>query len=463
MVFSSLQFVFIFMPVFFGIYYLCPNKMKNAVLLIGSLSFYFVGAFSHPEHFILLLLSIILDFYVGLFIEKYPNRKKAFLILGVGFHLISLIVFKYLGFLLGEIGRIKGVDLSLQIFLPIGISFYTFQGISYIADVYKGKFKAEKSLLRFAVYISMFEQLIAGPIVTYDNIKRELHRRRIKTSFIISGLQTFVFGLGLKVLLANPLGKLFTNVGAIGYESISTTLAWMAIIAFTLQIYFDFFGYSLMAIGLGKMLGFKIPKNFDFPYLSRSMTEFWRRWHITLGSWFREYVYIPLGGNRLGTIGTMRNLLAVWLLTGIWHGAGYNFFLWGTILAVIIILEKFVFGRFLEKHALIGRIYMLILIPVMWAVFAIDDMSQMGIFFSKLFPTSLSVFLGEFPLDFLKHLKMYWYFFLIGFIFCTKLPFRILKNIKNKYLLNIILLIIFIGSCYCMYKGFDDPFLYFRF
>lgn len=464
MVFSSLQFIFIFMPIFFGIYYYVPHHLKNMVLLLGSLCFYFVGTINNPEYLILLIISIYVDFLTGLGIEYYPKHKKKFLIAGIIFHIASIFIFKYLGFLLGEIGKyISGSAFISDIVLPIGISFYTFQGISYIVDVYKGRIKAEKSILRYAVFLTMFEQLIAGPIVTYGQVRKELRIKNLKGSLIINGAGTFIIGLGLKVLLANPMGKLWTQTCAIGFESISTPLAWLAIFAFTFQIYFDFWGYSLMAIGLGKMLGFKLPINFDYPYLSRTMTEFWRRWHITLGSWFREYVYIPLGGNRNGKSATIRNLFIVWMLTGIWHGAGYNFILWGTILFIILVLEKFCIGNFLNHVPLLGHIYMLFIIPLTWAIFAIDDMQQLGIFFTRLFP-----FFGQgagsvFQNDYLKYLNFYYPFFIAGILFSTKIPFHMMKQVKNKRIISIIVLIVFGASVYCMFRGLDDPFLYFRF
>ncbi len=463
MVFSSLQFIFIFVPVFFCIYYLVPGKVKNLILLMGSLAFYLTGALKNPEHLVLLLLSILLDFMLGLLMESRPKHKKAFLSIGIIFHLICLCFFKYFNFIAGELNRLPGVDITANIVLPLGISFYTFQGISYIIDVYRGKIEAEDSLLKFSVYISMFEQLIAGPIVTYDRIKPELDERTISKQDVKEGIGVFIFGLGLKVLLANPLGKMFTQTQNIGFESITTPLAWMAAIAFSLQLYLDFFGYSLMAQGLGKMLGFNIPQNFNFPYISRSMTEFWRRWHITLGSWFREYLYIPLGGNRKGTACTIRNLLIVWLFTGAWHGAGYNFLLWGLILFVLIAAEKFFLGGFLDRHKVFSRVYMLLLIPLTWSVFAITDIRQLGIFFTRLFPFLKPGFVPLFPGDYLKYLGMYYPFFIIGILFSTKLPFNILKRIKNKYIIRLILLAILLGSVYCMYRGFDDPFLYFRF
>lgn len=463
MVFSSIQFIFIFLPVFFFLYYIFPGNYRNQILFAGSMCFYFIGTVDHPEHFILFLVSILVDFFVGLLIDKFQNHKKIFLTAGIIYHLTCLFSVKYLGFILNELsGRLEGFNVSVDIILPIGISFYTFQGISYITDVYRGA-SAEKSLLRFSVYISMFEQLIAGPIVTYGQVKNELRRRKIKLNAVLNGVGIFVFGLGLKVLLANPVGKLWTDVLSIGFESISSPLAWMAVFAYTFQIYFDFFGYSLMAIGLGKMLGFNLPQNFNFPYLSRSMTEFWRRWHITLGSWFREYVYIPLGGNRNGSAATVRNLLIVWLLTGIWHGAGYNFVLWGFIISLIIIIEKLYIGKFLERHSALGHIYMFILIPLTWAVFAIDDISRLGVFFTRLFPFFGQGVWSVFRYDYVKYLKLYWPFLAAGFIFSTYMPFNILKLIKNRFVHAAILIIIFIASVYCMYRGLDDPFLYFRF
>lgn len=464
MVFSSLNFVLIFMPVFFACYYIVPDKWKNAVLLIGSLSFYLVGTLKTPYHFALFVLSIIVDFEVGVGIEKYQKHKKAILVSGILFHLIALSVFKYSDFLFSQltpfIPKLSGIP---SLGLPIGISFYTFQGISYIADVYRGKTKAEKSVLRYAVYIAMFEQLIAGPIVTYSRVKGSLRSRKINASAVLCGLGMFIFGLGLKVLLANPIGKLWSQTLAIGFESVSTPLAWMALFAYSFQIYFDFFGYSLMAVGLGKMLGFKLPKNFDHPYMSLTVTEFWRRWHITLGSWFREYVYIPLGGNRCSKARNLFNLLFVWLLTGIWHGAGYNFLLWGFILFLLIATEKYLTGKFLNSHPAIGHIYMLLIIPLTWAVFAVSDMRELGILFTRLFPFFGTGALSVFKYDFLKYLKEYYPFFIASILFSTRLPYKLLERIRNSVLVPILLLAIFSASIYCMYKGFDDPFLYFRF
>ncbi len=464
MVFSSLEFLYIFMPLFFGAYYAVPPKMRNGILLMGSLCFYAVGTWMVPGHFLLFILSMSIDYFVGRGMERFVRRKKLILWLGILFHILCLGFFKYFPFIAGEISTLfSGHGLSFKILLPIGISFYTFQGLSYIVDVYRGTVPAEKSALQFFVYLSMFPQLIAGPIVTYNEVRRDLPCREIRKSDVSYGLGIFIFGMGLKILLANPIGKLWGDINAIGFESISTPLAWMGIVAFSLQLFFDFYGYSLMAIGLGKMLGFQLPTNFDFPYLSRSMTEFWRRWHITLGNWFRDYVYVPLGGNRNGRLLTIRNLLIVWLLTGIWHGAGYNFLLWGAVLFFLITLEKYSYGKALDRVPLLGHLYMALLIPLTWAVFAIDDIGQIGILFSRLFP-----FFGQGPwsafrYDYLKYWNLYYPFFLVGFLFITKLPYSLLQKIHSKVVLWLIRLAI-VGSCtYFMYRGLDDPFLYFRF
>lgn len=466
MVFSSLKFLYLFMPIFFGIYYAVPSKGKNVILLIGSLCFYAIGTWTSPEHFLIFLISMSIDYLAGILIQRFPRFKKLFLWLGIGFHILCLGFFKYFPFLTEELSALfpkAGFALPFEILLPIGISFYTFQGISYLADVYRGTVPAEKSMLRFFVYLSMFEQLIAGPIVTYPEIRNDLRSRTIDKATVSSGLGYFIFGLGLKVLLANPIGKLWFDVNTIGFDSISTPLAWMGIAAFSFQIFFDFYGYSLMAIGLGKMLGFSLPVNFDFPYLSRSMTEFWRRWHITLGNWFREYIYIPLGGNRRGTRITVRNLLIVWLLTGIWHGAGYNFLLWGAILFTIISLEKYVYGKALNRSPVLGHLYMALLIPLTWTVFAIDDMGQIGIFFSRLFP-----FFGEGPwsvfrYDYVKYWNLYYPFFIAAFLMITRLPYRILEKIHSRVIVWAIRIAI-LGTCtYFLHRGLNDPFLYFRF
>ena len=466
MVFSSIPFLYVFMPLFFGIYYLAPGRWRNVVLLMGSLCFYAVGTVKAPLHFLLFLVSMAVDYLAGALMQLHRERKKQILIVGVGFHLLCLGWFKYAGFFVNEVlTLIPGINWSvdLNLLLPIGISFYTFQGISYLADVYRGRIRAERSPLRFFVFISMFEQLIAGPIVTYPEVRRDLRNRTLSKEQVLEGFGIFIYGMGLKVLLANPIGKLWQDVQTIGFESISTPLAWMGIWGFAFQLYFDFFGYSLMAIGLGKMLGFQLPANFDFPYLSRSMTEFWRRWHMTLGRWFREYVYIPLGGNRHGKLRTLRNLLVVWMLTGLWHGAGYNFLLWGLVTFLLIAGEKYLYGQVLERVPILGHIYMLVLIPLTWAIFAIEDLGQLGIFYSRLFPVLGGSPWSVFRHDYLKYLQMYYPFLIAGVLLSTHAPFRWIQRIQNKWVLWGLRFAILAACTYCMYRGMNDPFLYFRF
>jgi len=309
----------------------------------------------------------------------------------------------------------------------------------------------------------MFPQLIAGPIVTYSTVARQLRKRRVNVTFVDEGLRTFTLGLGSKVIIANQIGNLWTDICNIGFESISTPLAWMGIFAYTFQIYFDFYGYSLMAIGLGQLMGFRLPQNFNNPYLSVTMTEFWRRWHITLGSWFREYVYIPLGGNRKGTLAMIRNTCVVWLLTGLWHGASWNFVLWGAAICIVILSEKFLTKKFFEKFRFVGHLYMLLLIPLSWLLFAVTDMEQLCIYFQKLFPFFFDNPKPIFPEDYIKYGKIYWKFFIAGILFTTTLPAMLYKKFKHSILTTIALLAIFWFAVYCLYIGLNDPFLYFRF
>ena len=327
MVFSSLEFLLLFLPVFLIIYYLSPPRYRNMCLLMASLAFYAYGVRAHIAYLFLLLASVCINFFLGLFIERY--HRKSILILGLLYNLGVLFVFKYSGFFFASVLRVATQPFQPE--LPIGISFYTFQAVSYLIDIYRRTTPAEQNLVCFGTYIIMFPQLIAGPIVRYQDIRKRLHRRRCTPRAFLHGLSQFVFGLGLKVILANRIGNLWSSVCGIGFESVSTPLAWMGILACSLQIYFDFWGYSQMAIGLGRMIGFTLPVNFRHPYQARSMTDFWRRWHITLGAWFREYVYIPLGGSRKGTARTILNILIVFLISGLWHGASWTFVIWGLL------------------------------------------------------------------------------------------------------------------------------------
>lgn len=347
--------------------------MKNFILFLGSLFFY---AWGEPVYVLLMLFSTVSDYIHGRLIDTFRGKSaaKGFLISSIVINLGVLGFFKYADFLIQTINSAASTAIPLfHLPLPIGISFYTFQTMSYTIDVYRGETKVQKNLLDFGVFVTMFPQLIAGPIVKYKQVEPALHRRSTDISVISCGAKRFVIGLAKKVLLANNLGVLWTEVSSIKYGEMNVFTAWLGILAFAFQIYFDFSGYSDMAIGLGAILGFHFPENFNYPYISASVTEFWRRWHISLGSWFREYVYIPLGGNRHGIIKQVRNILIVWILTGVWHGAGWNFLLWGLWFALLLIMEKLFLGKILSHMPMtIGRIYTCVVVLIGWVIFEIQ-------------------------------------------------------------------------------------------
>lgn len=379
MVFSNLIFIYVFLPLCLVFYYSVKSaKLRNLVLALFSLAFY---AWGEPVWVLLLIFSAAVDYFNGLFIEKCRVRKKGNPVLGVVFSLVVnlgiLFVFKYSAFFIHQINLLTGLSLREPTFsLPIGISFYTFQTISYTVDVYRGKVKAQHSFLSFLLYVSMFFQLVAGPIVRYESVAAEIDERRTTAEDFNSGLIRFICGLGKKVIIANTVGQLAANSLAFEKAPTSVAAAWFGVAMFALQIYFDFSGYSDMAIGLGKMFGFHFPENFNYPYISRSATEFWRRWHISLGSFFRDYVYIPLGGNRRHQI---LNLVIVWFLTGLWHGASWNFIIWGMGFGVLIILEKLFMLKVLDKlPKIFSHIYALFFIIIGWAVFYFTDLGQLG-------------------------------------------------------------------------------------
>lgn len=463
MVFSDLKFIYIFLPVFLIIYYLLPKRFKNAFVFLASVAFYTFGTLDRPLYAALFVLAIIITYIAALLMEKFPKHKKLILVLSLIYNFGLLFVFKYEGFLVTEFNGITGLNLPvLQLVLPVGISFYTFQAMSYCIDVYRGTVGAEASFVDYGAYISMFPQLVAGPIVTYPEIKKDLHRRNQDFDSFSEGLKIFVAGLGYKVIIANNLAGVWNDIITIGFESISTPLAWLAAVGYSLQLYFDFYGYSLMAKGMGRMIGFTIPDNFNDPYISVSMTEFWRRWHMTLSGWFREYVYFPLGGSRKGAFRTVINLLIVWTLTGLWHGASRNFILWGLIIFVIIVLEKAGLKKVFDKCRVLGHIYMILLIPLFWSVFAITDMEQLGTFFSRLFPF-FSKAEYTVPFEPLKFLRQYGVFFLAGILLSTPLGKKIFYKVKDNLLGAILLGGMFALSIYFLCIGLNDPFLYFRF
>ncbi|WP_294367743.1 MBOAT family O-acyltransferase [uncultured Clostridium sp.] len=458
MVFSSILFIFRFLPIAMGIYFLTPKKLKNLSLLILSLIFYSWG---EPRYFLLMIASIFVDYFISINIEKNNKNKKIKILLlaiSIIFNVGILFFFKYINFFIENINSIFNMSLNnVKITLPLGISFYTFQTMSYTIDVFLGKVKAEKNIINFGAFVCLFPQLIAGPIVKYIDISKELKNRDINLDEIQEGIRLFILGLGSKVLIANNIGGLWNEVETMGFNNISTILAWMGIIAFSLQIYFDFNGYSLMAIGLGKILGFNFPNNFNYPYESRSITEFWRRWHITLGQWFKQYVYIPLGGNRLGRARTYFNLFIVWFLTGLWHGASYNFILWGLYFFILICIEKNGLLNLLNKHKLISHIYTIFFILVGWVLFAVIDLNQIINFFKKMFIFNA----GN---EWIYYLRNYIITYTIAIIFSTSF----LKKIYNKFVKSnivdtIILITIFLLSIAYLVDSSYNPFLYFRF
>ena len=389
MAFSSLTFLFLFFPIVIGVYYLCPRALRNLWLLAASLLFY---AWGEPVYIRLMVASILFNYLCGLGVAALQKREKkgiakTLLILCVVGNIGALGVFKYADLLIGTINGIAGSHLALlELALPIGISFYTFQALSYVIDVYRGTVAAQRNPITFGTYIALFPQLIAGPIVQYKTVEEQLSCRRETAAQFAAGIGRFTVGLGKKVLIANQVGALWDTVSALPQAQLAAGTAWLGALAFTFQIYFDFSGYSDMAIGLGKMLGFEFLENFDYPYLSRSITEYWRRWHISLGTWFREYVYIPLGGNRHGLSRQILNLIIVWGLTGLWHGASWNFLLWGLYYGVILIVEKVWLLRPLQKApAAVQHLYSLLLIILGWIIFALTDFSAIGGYFAALF------------------------------------------------------------------------------
>lgn len=472
MVFSSLSFIFAFLPAFLALYYCVPAKSKNTLLFLGSLLFY---SFGEPFYILLIFASTVLNYLFGLGIARYKRGRAERLFLfwiALLYNFGLLLFFKYANFFLENINlllKVCGIHwqfFRLNVSLPLGISFYTFQIVSYIIDVYRDKVKADKSFVSLGAYICMFPQLIAGPIVVYSDISESLKERRISIENIDRGLKTFIIGLGYKVIIANRIGTLWNEVCTIGFESISTPLAWLGAFAYSMQLYFDFWGYSVMAIGLGDMLGFTMPENFRYPYTARSVTEFWRRWHITLGSWFREYVYIPLGGNRKGTLRTIANLFVVWLLVGFWHGAAWNFVLWGLLIFVLLVIEKTVTLRFLNGNNivawLLSHLYVMLYIPVSWIIFAITDFSELRVYLLKMFPFFGGVQAAPLT-DFWRLLEIYAPLLIASVIFSLSSPMKLFEKVRDKALGIILLLVVFWYAVYLLAIGINNPFLYFRF
>lgn len=471
MLFSSMVFIFIFLPATCLLYYICPRRtFRNALLTVASLFFY---AWGEPSYILLMLCSIIVNWLFALVIERMQSlknikiRAKIVLICAVIFNIGLLFCFKYLDFFISITNMFFKTDLPLtNVMLPLGISFYTFQALSYVIDVYHGESDALNNPLHVALYISLFPQLIAGPIVRYGDVKTELTDRKETASDFFAGFEQFMFGLGAKVILANNLAVVADGVFS-GKGDAGTGAVFIAAVAYMFQIFFDFSGYSTMAIGLGRMFGFHFPLNFNAPYTATSITDFWRRWHITLSVWFRDYVYIPLGGNRCSKAKHIRNILLTWLLTGFWHGAGWNFLLWGIYYGILLLLEKYVILPFLSKWNKrvansIGRIYTLILVLIGWLIFRTDDAAVFSVIVNAGKGQPLSQYI-------LSHADMMSksIFILPAILFSTHFPSWLYRKLESRDTLRIIRAvlasIVFVVSVFMLEASTYNPFIYFRF
>ena len=466
MVFSSTIFLCVYLPLVLLGYYICPKKGRNLSLLIPSLVFY---AWGEPKYVFLMIFSILVNYIFGRLMDKNRGRQKRMkllLVLSVVIDIGLLSVFKYTDFIITNVNAIFGSSFDLlNIALPIGISFYTFQAMSYTIDVYRNDVRVQKNLIDFGMYITMFPQLIAGPIVRYADVQDQLAERSVTTADFSEGVMRFVVGLGKKVLLANQMGAVWSEIYALGGD-VSALMAWTGAIAYTFQIYFDFSGYSDMAIGLGRMFGFKFPENFRYPYQSVSITDFWRRWHITLSTWFKEYLYIPLGGNRCGLARQALNLLIVWSLTGFWHGAGWNFFMWGLYYFVILFIEKLFLLKALDKlPKLFRHVYALLLIVIGWVIFASDDVGVLLPYLGSMFGANGAVGGMDVYTLFTKAVLL-----IICCVASTELPKRLFlsatgaMNEKAAFTIKSVMTIALLALSMILLIGDSyNPFLYFRF
>ncbi|WP_455715069.1 MBOAT family O-acyltransferase [Anaerosporobacter sp.] len=470
MVFSSLLFLFRYLPIVLVLYYIVPRAYRNAILFFMSLLFY---AWGEPVYILLMLFSTAVDYTNGRFVDYYikkgqRNKAKFFVILAVIINLVLLGFFKYTDFVIDLVNKVAdGALTPLSLALPIGISFYTFQTMSYTIDIYRGNAIVQKNIIDFGTYVTLFPQLIAGPIVQYNQVDTQLKNRKETVDEFAYGIQRFVIGLGKKVLLANNIGLLWDNINAMNIENVTVATAWIGIFAFAFQIYFDFSGYSDMAIGLGHMFGFTFLENFNYPYISRSITEFWRRWHISLSSWFRDYVYIPLGGSRKGLAKQIRNIFIVWLLTGIWHGASMNFLYWGLYFAILLMLEKIFLLRYLEKlPAFVSRIYAMFFVLLGWVIFAFDNISEGKDYLAAMFGRMSNSFAnGETIYLLYNNGVLLIILILASSGILTKLVKKKMDKVTlpNTIICNIYyLLILFLSVAYLVDASYN-PFLYFRF
>lgn len=465
MVFSSFTFLFIFLPLVLLTYFLAKKRQyRNVVLLVFSLIFY---AWGEPVYVLLMLLSIIVNYFIALKIERRKKGKKKWMIIDVIFNLGIIGFFKYGNFMIQNINSIFHSNIGeMNLALPIGISFYTFQVLSYVIDVYRKTVPAQKSMVNLGMYVTLFPQLIAGPIVRYETVAEEIENRKENFNEVVEGLKRFFIGLGKKVLIANQMALIADTIYGGDLEVTGTIALWLAAISYTLQIYFDFSGYSDMAIGLGRMFGFHFLENFNYPYIAKSITDFWRRWHISLSTWFRDYVYIPLGGNRVNKLKWLRNILVVWLLTGLWHGASWNFILWGVYYGVILIIEKVFLGKLIEKlPKVLQHIYALFFIIIGWVIFRVEDFSQMGIVLQKMFVWQASGIVDNIILNFDIFSSLP--YILVGIIGSIPLLANIREKRRETTTYQVASSIwsfgVFILSICFLLVATYNPFIYFRF
>lgn len=458
MVFSGVLFLLYFLPITIILYFILPKRARNLALFVVSLIFYSWG---EPVYVLIMLFSTVFDFINGYMIEKHDDNikiKRFFLILAIVGNLSILGFFKYADFLIGAVNSVSGLNIPLlNLPLPIGISFYTFQTMSYSIDVYFKKAKAQRNIIDFGCYVAMFPQLIAGPIVRYHTISLELNEREESYDKIYDGISVFVCGLCKKVLLANNIGLLWDAIKNMPQNEMSVLLYWLGIIAYAFQIYFDFSGYSDMAIGLGKMFGFTFPINFNYPYISKSITEFWQRWHISMGTWFKEYLYIPLGGNRVKVSRNILNLLIVWFATGLWHGASYNFIIWGLYYGILLIVEKFLLKKYIDKlPVFLQRLYTLFFILIGWVIFAFDSIGDGISYIRGMLGGSSSVVNGQGMYYLISYLPV--------LIILAVASTPVIKKIKiNRYVSALLIIAGFILSLAYVINSSYNPFLYFRF
>ena len=457
MLFSSIPFLFYFLPCVLLLYAVTPKKLKNLTLLISSLVFY---AWGEPRLVLLMLITVGVGYGFGMLTEFVPKVKKLWLILAVCIELGFLVYYKYVDFFIYNFNAVTGLSIPLlQVALPIGISFYTFQILSYNVDVYRGDVPAQRNPINLAAYIALFPQLIAGPIVRYSDIEKELQNRTHSFEKVALGVRRFVLGLSKKILIANVLGELCDTFKASDDKSV--VFYWMYAIAFSLHVYFDFSGYSDMAIGLGKIFGFTFMENFNYPFISKSATEFWRRWHISLGSWFRDYVYIPMGGSRVGKVRMFFNIFVVWMLTGFWHGAAWNFIIWGLYFAVLLIIEKVFILKYLNKSKVLSHVYLLFFVLISFVIFNAASMNEAFGYIGSMFGFGGVSFSS---VETIYYLRSYIVVFLVAIVGATPVPKILANKVKfTKYVEPVALVVLLVLCTAYLVDGSFNPFLYFRF